>query len=45
MFGRLKATAGGNRVDTLGQAPDDDYLGYPIVTSEAMPSVPRSSTR
>ena len=39
VFGRLKATAGGNRVDTLGQMPDDEYLGYPIVTSEVMPSV------
>lgn len=39
IFGRLKATAGGNRVDTLGAEPDDQYLGYPIVTSEVMPSV------
>lgn len=39
IFGRLKATAGGNRVDTLGQAPNDEYLGYPIITSEVMPSV------
>jgi HK97 family phage major capsid protein len=39
IFGRLKATAGGNRVDTLGQAPNDEYLGAPIVSSEVMPSV------
>lgn len=35
-FGRLKAIAGGNRVDTLGMPAGDEYLGYPIVTSEAM---------
>ena len=39
VFAHLKAIAGGNRVDTLGQAPNDEYLGYPIVTSEVMPSV------
>lgn len=38
VFDRLKATAGGNRVDTLGMGAGDEYLGYPIVTSEAMPS-------
>jgi HK97 family phage major capsid protein len=40
IFGRLKAIAGGNRVDTLGMMPDDEYLGYPIVTSEACKSDP-----
>ena len=39
VFGRLKATAGGNTVQSLGGAPNDDYLGYPIVTSEVMPAV------
>lgn len=39
VFSRLKATAGGNRVDTLGGRPDDYYLGYRIYTSEAMPKV------
>lgn len=38
VFDRLKAIAGGNRVDTLGEAPNDMYLRYPIVTSEAMPT-------
>lgn len=37
MFNRLKAVAGGNRLDILGQRPDDQYLGYTILTSEAMP--------
>lgn len=39
IFNRLKATAGGNRVDTLGNSPDNTYLGYQILTSEAMPKV------
>jgi HK97 family phage major capsid protein len=39
IFNRLKAIAGGNRVDTLGQSPDNTYLGYQIITSEAMPKV------
>jgi HK97 family phage major capsid protein len=42
MFSRLKAVAGGNRVDTLGVRPDDQYLGYQIMTSEAMPKVTSS---
>jgi HK97 family phage major capsid protein len=39
LFNRLKAIAGGNRVDTLGNSPDNTYLGYQIITSEAMPKV------
>ena len=38
VFDRLKATAGGNTVATLGQSPDDSYLRFPIITSEAMPA-------
>lgn len=37
LFNRLKAVAGGNRVDSLGNSPDNSYLGYQIMTSEAMP--------
>jgi len=40
VFDRLKATAGGNTVTTLGQAPNDSYLRFPIVTSQAMPTDP-----
>lgn len=40
VFDRLKATAGGNNVSTLGGMPSDSYLGYPIVTSESMPTNP-----
>lgn len=39
VFNRLKAVAGGNTVQTLSGMPSDDYLGYPIVTSEVMPAV------
>jgi HK97 family phage major capsid protein len=39
IFNRLKAIAGGNRLDVLGQSPDNSFLGYQIVTSEAMPKV------
>jgi HK97 family phage major capsid protein len=39
LFNRLKAIAGGNRVGTLDRGPDNTYLGYEIVTSEAMPKV------
>lgn len=39
VFNRLKAVAGGNSIQTLGQMPTDDFLGYPIVTSEVMPAV------
>lgn len=39
VFNRLKAVAGGNRVDTLGMPVAPDYLGYEIITSEAMPKV------
>lgn len=42
IFNRLKAIAGGNRLDILGQRPDDEYLGYRIITSEAMPKVSTS---
>ncbi len=40
VFDRLKATAGGNTVNTLGSAPNDSYLRYPIMTSQAMPTDP-----
>jgi HK97 family phage major capsid protein len=42
LFNRLKAIAGGNRVDVLGMSPDNTYLGYQIVTSEAMPKITTS---
>jgi HK97 family phage major capsid protein len=42
MFNRLKAVAGGNRVDSLGDRPDNQYLGYRILTSEAMPKITTS---
>lgn len=38
IFDRLKAAAGGNDIITLGNMPRPAYLGYEIVTSEAMPS-------
>ena len=38
VFDRLKAAGGGNTISTLGGSPTDSYLGYPIVTSEAMPA-------
>lgn len=38
VFDRIVGTAGGNSVQTLGGAVQPSYLGYPIVTSEAMPS-------
>lgn len=38
VFDRLKATAGGNTVQTLGGAPQDSYLGYPIITSQVLPT-------
>lgn len=38
VFDRLKAAAGGNTVVTLGGRPMDAYLGYPILTSQAMPT-------
>lgn len=39
IFDRLKASAGGNDVNTLGNGASGSYLGYPIFTSEAMPIV------
>lgn len=38
IFSRLKASAGGNTVGTLGMPASDEYLGYPIITSEVLPS-------
>lgn len=38
IFDRLKAAGGGNDVSSLGMSTGDMYLGYPIVTSEAMPN-------
>jgi HK97 family phage major capsid protein len=40
VFNRLKAQAGGNTVQTLGGAPGDNYLGYPIVVSQVLPAGP-----
>ncbi len=37
VIGRLKASAGGNTVQSLGGPAAMEYLGYPIVLSEAMP--------
>jgi HK97 family phage major capsid protein len=36
IFGRLKAAAGGNTMTDLAGRPIPSYLGYPIITSEAM---------
>lgn len=38
VFGRLKATAGGNTVQTLQGGIGDNYLGYPIVISQVLPA-------
>lgn len=38
VFGRLKATAGGNTVQTLQGTLGENYLGYPIVISQVLPS-------
>lgn len=39
VFGRLKATAGGNSVNTLRDGVvESDYLGYPVTLAEGMPS-------
>lgn len=39
IFDRLKATAGGNTVQSLASGASGEYLGYPIFTSEKMPVV------
>ncbi len=38
VFSRLKATAGGNTVQTLQGSTGDNYLGYPIVISQVLPA-------
>lgn len=38
VFDRLAAAAGGNTIQTVGGSTAAAYLGYPIVTSEAMPA-------
>jgi HK97 family phage major capsid protein len=38
IFGRLKAVAGGNTVQTLQGDIGNNYLGYPIVISQVLPS-------
>jgi HK97 family phage major capsid protein len=38
VFDRLKATAGGNTVQTLQGTTGDNYLGYPIVVSQVLPT-------
>lgn len=38
VFGRLKASAGGNTVQTLNGEQGDNYMGYPIVVSQVLPS-------
>lgn len=38
VFGRLKAAAGGNTVQTLQGSTGDNYLGYPIVISQVLPA-------
>lgn len=38
VFGRLKATAGGNTVQTLQGTTGENYLGYPIVISQVLPA-------
>jgi HK97 family phage major capsid protein len=39
VMNRLKATAGGNNVQTLQGRPQDNYLGYDSYSSEIMPKV------
>lgn len=39
VFGRLQATAGGNTVQTLQGTTGRQYLGYPIVVSQVLPTV------
>lgn len=38
VFGRLKATAGGNSIQSLGGGIWGDYLGYPVVVTQTMTS-------
>ncbi len=38
VFGRLKASAGGNNVQTLQGSIGENYLGYPIVISQVLPA-------
>lgn len=38
VFNRLKATAGGNSVQTLQGTTGEQYLGYPIVISQVLPA-------
>lgn len=40
VFGRLKAVAGGNTVQTLQGTIGDNWLGYPIVISQVLPAGP-----
>jgi HK97 family phage major capsid protein/HK97 family phage prohead protease len=37
-FSRLMAVAGGNRVGSLDQKPQQAYLGYPVEFAQAMPA-------
>lgn len=39
VLGRLKATAGGNSTMTLDGKLQDQYLGYPVFTTDVMPKV------
>lgn len=43
VFGRLKATAGGNTVQTLQGTTGENWLGYPIVISQVLPAGPSTS--
>lgn len=36
VFNRIKANAGGNTIPILGEAPGNNYLGYPIVVSQVL---------
>lgn len=38
VFDALVAAAGGNNIQTLGGKPQQSYLGYPIVDTQAMPT-------
>jgi HK97 family phage major capsid protein len=38
VFSHLKATAGGNSIQTLSGRVTPDYLGYPLVVSQVMPN-------
>ena len=45
VMGRLQIAAGGNNKEDLGQGPVNQFLGYPVVFSEVLPSTIGASTK